>query len=97
MLRHPLLQGIGHPNIQGAVTSARENVDVIHARIITKLVAPANAGSTPLRRPGQVSAASVEPGPIRRGSSVQALRPDGFSTMDISGYGPLRSQGRRRG
>src|ERR1019366_7567049 len=32
MLCQPLLQGIGHPDVQGPVTPARENVDVVHAR-----------------------------------------------------------------
>src|SRR3981189_3559573 len=31
MLLQPLGEGIGHPDIEGAVTSAGENVNVIHA------------------------------------------------------------------
>src|ERR1700676_1703460 len=51
VFRQTLLQGIGHPDIQGPMSSARENVDEIHARntkwlaTINQRVVPAKAGT----------------------------------------------------
>src|SRR5258707_12448001 len=45
VLREALLEAIGHPDIQGPVTSARKNVDVVHALVLYQHVVPAKAGT----------------------------------------------------